>query len=456
MTLHHPTSGNGYNLRGNAGVTVDAPQMGAGNYPNPIEKRPKLAHSHPDRSTLAKARDVLPSDDLFFRLCELERQIDERVMRKQTEIAASSFRSSKVRRTMKIYVSNTWNESDGTASGMMSGSASVEEQDAASSAVLVSPFAVPAGSASWILRIEGRIESPASGATTAGRGRNSALAAGGYVPPLRKFSSFVRSLVVELGATGEIVEWSRARSGTGVAGNCDGFEIKRPGDAPTECRIHIQFDFAPERFRLAPELAALLNMQLATRPAVVVALWQYIKLHKLQESDEKKIINNDAALQRLFRVSKMSFSDIPVLMEPYLLPPEPVTIVYAIRTDQELHVSPVVVEVDVDVDDVKTPPRAFLSSAMLRDQAFYDARIRELLDALRASRTNHRLLSRFAADPSGTCQDLLRVAAREYETLVGDVPVTLEELQRADFYASESLEQAAVDFLSVNPRFLQF
>jgi hypothetical protein len=44
----------GYNLRANAAAAQNAPPLGSGNYPNPIEKRAKLAHSHPERSVLSK------------------------------------------------------------------------------------------------------------------------------------------------------------------------------------------------------------------------------------------------------------------------------------------------------------------------------------------------------------------------------------------------------------------
>lgn len=279
---------------------------------------------------------------------------------------------------------------------------------------------------------------------------------------------------------GEIVEWnSSTPSNTDVNKNCDGFEIRRGikhGSSVEEsisCKIHLQFDFSPERFRLAPELASLLNLTLATRSAIVVAMWQYIKLHKLQESDEKKIINNDAALQALFQIPKMSFSDIPVLMEPYLLPPEPLVISYEIKLAKDLEnlttatatasssssgfdVLDQVFEVEVDVEDGKSLPRTFLPPAILRDMAFHDGRIREILEALQISHTNHKLLTSFATDPVSTAQQLLKTAVHDYETVIGDVPVTLDELTGAEYFNTEIMEQAVGDFLSVNPRFLQF
>ena len=335
----------------------------------------------------------------------------------------------------------------------------------------ISPIASSAPSSTessaWILRVEGRLETPAPTASNSSSNLPSASSSRSKMPvpgaPNTKFSHFLKSLLVEHGS--ETVEWTRQGALNTPAVNCDGFEIKRPCQDPSslgdlEFKIHLQFNFAPERFKLAPELAALLgnnSSQLVTKPAIVLALWQYIKLHKLQESDEKKIINNDAALQKLFKCAKMSFSDIPVLMEPFLLPPEPLVIPFRLRSDQDLSVSPVVLEVEVEVDDPKQgPPRSLLPPSTARDLAFHESRIRELLDAMHASRNNCALLQAFAQDPLATAQRLLQATCRDYETILGDVPVTLDELRRSEFYQSEAIEQAVSEFLSLNPRYLSF
>lgn len=251
--------------------------------------------------------------------------------------------------------------------------------------------------------------------------------------------------------------------------NCDGFEVRSAtaaaasASASENLNLHfnvvLQFNFAPEKYRLAPQLASLLPGvgHLATKPAIILALWQYIKLHKLQENDEKKIINNDAALQQLFGCERMTFSELPVLLEPFLLPPEPLCIPFTLQGGSELSVSPLVFDVEVDVDDPKQgPPRSLIPAQMARDLAFHDGRIRELLEALRVSRNNLSLLGAFAQDPLGLTQKLLNAAARDYETLLGDAPVSLDELRGADFYNSEAVEQAVTEFLSLNPRYLQF
>ena len=53
-----PSVNGGYNLRANTAAAQNAPPLGSGNFPNPIEKRAKLFHSHPERSLLSKVHDL--------------------------------------------------------------------------------------------------------------------------------------------------------------------------------------------------------------------------------------------------------------------------------------------------------------------------------------------------------------------------------------------------------------
>ena len=403
----------------------------------------------------------MEEDSLFFKLCEMERQIDEKIIKKQNEMAASSFRSNKLRRGLKIYVSNSFCEAEGNGNSTLtsgSNSMTASNENLTSLASGSGP-----GSSCWILRIEGKIDQ--TGLNPLGSLSSSNVKNAVSRPQtIKRFSSYLKSLIVEIeaspGAESQIIEWNRTTGSDFV--NSDGFEIRRPYTAPVTtcdipCKIHLQFDFSPERFRLAPELFNLLNLNLATRPEIIVALWQYIKLHKLQESDEKKIINNDGALQNLFKVSRMSFSDIPFLVEPYLLPPEPVTISYQIRSIQDLNVLEQVFEVEVDVEDKLRGGGGgnFLPSNMIRDLTFYEGRLKELIEALHSSQTNHALLSSFAKNPIEASQSILKSFARDYETLVGDIPVTLDELRSSDYYeGSEQVVEAVTDFLALNPRFL--
>jgi SWI/SNF-related matrix-associated actin-dependent regulator of chromatin subfamily D len=110
----------------------------------------------------------------------------------------------------------------------------------------------------WELRVEGRlIESelaPAAGATSA-----APTAADAAKLPKRKFSSFFKSLVIELdkdlygpdnhlvevGLVGandvelHLLQWHRTQQ----SHETDGFQVKRPGDRDLKCNILLLLDY---------------------------------------------------------------------------------------------------------------------------------------------------------------------------------------------------------------------
>ena len=116
----------------------------------------------------------------------------------------------------------------------------------------------------------------------------------------RKFSSFFKSLVIELdkdlyGPDNHLVEWHR----TNTTNETDGFQVtflssiflkslyyesqvKREGDKNVRCTMLFMLNYLPPQFKLESRLARLLAIHTQTRPVIIQALWQYIKTHKLQ------------------------------------------------------------------------------------------------------------------------------------------------------------------------------
>lgn len=129
----------------------------------------------------------------------------------------------------------------------------------------------------------------------------------------RKFSSFLKSIVVELDRSndvypeGNIIEWRRPlpMPHQPVAPipqlppqviEFDGFEFERKGDVDVMCTIKMERNETPDRYRLSPQLADLLDTKEDTRAGIVMGLWEYVRKHKLQDPDERRTINCDAAL----------------------------------------------------------------------------------------------------------------------------------------------------------------
>ena len=70
------------------------------------------------------------------------------------------------------------------------------------------------------------------------------------------------------------MQWDRNDS----PGDSDGFEIKRIGDCDTQAKICIQLYHSVEKYKLAGELAGILNMSVDTMANIVFAFWNYVKV----------------------------------------------------------------------------------------------------------------------------------------------------------------------------------
>ena len=55
----------------------------------------------------------------------------------------------------------------------------------------------------------------------------------------------------------------------------------------------------PMQFKLDPRLARLLGVHTQTRPVIIGSLWQYIRTHKLQDSQDHEYINSDKYLRQV-------------------------------------------------------------------------------------------------------------------------------------------------------------
>ena len=132
--------------------------------------------------------------------------------------------------------------------------------------------------------------------------------------PKRKFSHFFKSIVVELDRSrvlhpdGNIIEWRKQSPNTQPATTAlgqtgptefDGFEFERKGDENITCTIKLVRDESPDRFRLSPALAELLDTNEDTRAGIVMRIWEYVRSNKLQDPDERRTINCNAQLRNV-------------------------------------------------------------------------------------------------------------------------------------------------------------
>lgn len=324
------------------------------------KKKKKLA----DKILPQKVRDLVPESQAYMDLLTFERKLDATIMRKRLDIQEALKRPMKQKRKLRIFISNTFYPSKEPTNDGDEGSV-----------------------ASWELRVEGRLLEDGKGDP------NTKIK--------RKFSSFFKSLVIELdkelyGPDNHLVEWHR----THATQETDGFQVKRPGDRNVRCTILLLLDYQPLQFKLDPRLARLLGVHTQTRPVIISALWQYIKTHKLQDSHEREFINCDKYLEQIFACQRMKFAEIPQRLNPLLHPPDPIVINHFIESGAE-NKQTACYDIDVEVDDtLKNQMNNFLmSTASQQEIQGLDAKIHETVDTINQMKTNREFFLSFAKDP---------------------------------------------------------
>lgn len=99
------------------------------------------------------------------------------------------------------------------------------------------------------------------------------------------------------------IEWVKNRMPPNSQ-DMNGIEIKR-SFAPNDkgkflVKVALDIETSPKRFILSSQLANILGIQEETRAKIISALWQYIKSNRLQDADDRRIVNLNSKLQSVF------------------------------------------------------------------------------------------------------------------------------------------------------------
>lgn len=366
------------------------------------KKKKKLA----DKILPQKVRDLVPESQAYMDLLAFERKLDSTIMRKRLDIQEALKRPMKQKRKLRVFISNTFYPAKDAGEGGEDGSV-----------------------ASWELRVEGRLlDDPKNDPNKV----------------KRKFSSFFKSLVIELdkdlyGPDNHLVEWHR----TATTQETDGFQVKRPGDKNIRCTILLLLDYQPLQFKLDPRLARLLGVHTQTRPVIINALWQYIKTHKLQDVHEREYINCDKYLEQIFACPRMKFAEIPQRLNPLLHPPDPIVINHIISVEGTEQKQTACYDIDVEVDDtLKTQMNNFLlSTASQQEIQGLDNKIHETVETINQLKTNREFFLSFAKDPQQFINKWIISQTRDLKTMT-DVVGNPEEERRADYYYQPWAQEA--------------
>jgi len=405
-------SGNGGSGSGNA-MANGMSAMG------PDKKKRKLS----DKILPQKVRDLVPESQAYMDLLAFERKLDATIMRKRLDIQEALKRPQKIKRKLRIFISHTFFPAKPEA-------ADGDEESAV---------------ASWELRVEGRLLDDAKPSdATPGSAAAAAAAAAASKIPKRKFSSFFKSLVIELdkelyGPDNHLVEWHR----TNTTQETDGFQVKRPGDQNVQCTLLLLLDYQPMQFKLDSRLARLLGIHTATRPTIISALWNYIKDHKLQDPHEREFINCDRYLTQIFDCFKMKFADIPQRLHPLLHPPDPIVINHLISVDGPDYRKTACYDIDVEVDDsLKTQMNNFLLSTTSQQEiSTLDTKIHETVETINQLKSQREFMLEFSKDPQEFLQRWIVSQARDLKSMA-DVVGNPEEERRADFFFQDWSQEA--------------
>ncbi|XP_050418023.1 SWI/SNF-related matrix-associated actin-dependent regulator of chromatin subfamily D member 1 isoform X3 [Patella vulgata] len=361
------------------------------------KKKKKIA----DKILPQRVRDLVPESQAYMDLLAFERKLDATIMRKRLDIQEALKRPMKQKRKLRIFISNTFYPPK------------PEGEDGEES--------IP----SWELRVEGRLLEDAATAKLSDANKIK-----------RKFSSFFKSLVIELdkdlyGPDNHLVEWHRIPN----TQETDGFQVKRPGDNNVKCTVLLMLDYQPMQFKLDPRLARLLGIHTQTRPVIINALWQYIKTHKLQDSNEREYINCDKYLEQIFECKRMKFAEIPAKLHPLMMPPDPIVINHLITVEGPDAKKTACYDIDVEVDDtLKQQMNSFLLSTQSQQEiSNLDNKIHETVETINQLKTNREFFLGFAKDPQDFINNWLISQTRDLKTMT-DVVGNPEEERRSDFF----------------------
>ncbi|EMR09612.1 hypothetical protein PNEG_02195 [Pneumocystis murina B123] len=390
-----------------------------------LPKTPKPRQRPTDRSISAKIEALVPDSKLYHELRDIERRLDAVITRKRFDIQDAINKGSKIKGTLRVFVSNISSNQPWQ----------VTDKGLDHHAFDFDTGMIP----TWTLRIEGKL----LGNTDIAKER-------------RKFSSFIKSIVVELDknnkflSNGSIAKWHKSSSNA----EFDGLEIKRRGDMNIDIRILIYLNEYPEKYKLSPKLSQILDMKSETHPEIIMGLWEYIKFHKLQDDEEKRIINCDENLKEIFSMDRIFFPKIPEMINNHLLPMDPIVIKYTICTDKCVNISEFAYDIQVDIDDpIREKMINILSSISSHKKIEeLDDQIASVIQEINSSKVKHSFFERFAQNPAVFIKKWLSSQSRDLEIILGDNDsrerIGIEDKQRSEFYSKDWVHESVFHYLS--------
>ncbi|KAL8920807.1 MAG: hypothetical protein Q9172_004347 [Xanthocarpia lactea] len=243
----------------------------------------------------------------YKRLRDFERRLDATMMRKRLDMQDSRHQVTKRHKTMRIWLSNTFETLPAQESGL-------------------DPIYDFSGSTMGLYRmkIEGRLlddeDDPSSEDDSDDEeARKDEDAMDHNEPPVRpvlqqprtKLSHFFKQITLELHrdkstpadlGLDTFVEWKKPLPTAKdlvlpPEADFDTLEIERRFDSTVNCTINLYRD--DDRFLLSEPLADLLDSKIEDRKSIIIGIYDYIRALNLQQDDEKRAVQCDERLRKV-------------------------------------------------------------------------------------------------------------------------------------------------------------
>ena len=127
--------------------------------------------------------------------------------------------------------------------------------------------------------------------------------------PRQKLSWFFKQITIDYDRLKNLqpdgmsqIEWKKPSFPQNIAkrpagADFDCLEFERKGDENINCTINLHRDERPERFVLSKALSDIVDFEEGTRDVIIMGLWEYIRVMKLQQNEDKRLIQCDDRLR---------------------------------------------------------------------------------------------------------------------------------------------------------------
>ncbi|OWA51577.1 SWI/SNF-related matrix-associated actin-dependent regulator of chromatin subfamily D member 1 [Hypsibius exemplaris] len=379
----------------------------------PPKKKKKLS----EKSLHPGIKQIVPESQAYMDLLAFEKKLDYTISRKRIEIQEALRKPQKIKKKLRIFVSHTF----------MPGKLDTDGGDGS--------FPM------WELRVEGRLLEDLNKQTPQADASRPAPE-----PPKsrRKFSSFFRSLVIELdrglyGPDNHLVEWHRSAT----TSETDGFQVKRIGEQNVKCVIMLMLEYTPPHYKLDMRLAKLLGTTVGTKANIFNHLWIYIKRNKLQDPEHPEWINLDNPLAIIFGVNRFRMQETAQRLQSLLYPPDPIVIHHLITVDNSEGRKMACYDVDVDVDDPAKPHMTSFFQGVSQTQEIQamDNKIFETVENINQLRINREFFTSFSEDPQKFIARWIQSQSTDLKIMT-DVVGIPEAERRAEHYQGDWSKEA--------------